>query len=128
MQNSPALTFPHRSPSYDTRRVEDGKGMLRPTVDYSRAAETFRALGDASRVKIVDALLRQELCTRDLADITGLSEPAVSQHLRLLRMLRIVTNHRHGHRVFYTLDDGHVRSLLALAMAHLDDANEPRTG
>ena len=65
---------------------------------YLQLAETFRALADSSRVKIVYSLLRQELCTCDLAAITGQSESAVSQHLRVLRQLRLVRNRRATHQ------------------------------
>ncbi|MEX2599702.1 MAG: metalloregulator ArsR/SmtB family transcription factor, partial [Dehalococcoidia bacterium] len=119
---------PHRPPLQEAQRIAEGKRLLRSGREYADAADTFRALGDPSRVKIVDALLRQELCTSDLADITGLSEPSVSQHLRLLRMMRIVSGHRHGRNVFYALEDEHVRSLLTLTMAHLQDDAAEQTG
>ena len=109
-------------------RIDLARRALRPLDDYLRAAEIFRSLGDPSRVKIVDALAQRELCTSDLSAVTGLSEPAVSQHLRLLRMLRMVTSHRHGHRVFHTLVDQHVRSLLGLTMEHLREPHVEKAG
>ena len=123
-----AISPPQHQPSeaIARERVDRGFASLRGASDYVRSAELFRALGDPSRVKIADMLLSQELCTSDLAEVTGLSESAVSQHLRVLRMLRIVTSHRHGHRVFHTLDDEHVRNLLELTMAHLRDEFGPR--
>ena len=109
----------HRLLVTDTQRVQEGWRALGPDDTYVRIAEIFRALADTSRVKIVDALLHQELCTSDLSAIIGLSESAVSQHLRILRMLRVVRSNRHGHRVFYALDDDHMRSLLTLTVDHL---------
>jgi len=50
------------------------------------------------------------------------SEPAVSQHLRLLRALRIVRGRRVGKMVFYSLEDDHVRALLAMALGHRDES------
>jgi DNA-binding transcriptional ArsR family regulator len=117
-------TLPHGVIADDAERVAHGRSAMRPPSDYTRTAEIFRSLGDPSRVKIVDALLRQELCTGDLAELLGLSEPAISQHLRVLRMLRVVSSHRHGHRVFHTLDDEHVRNLLELTMEHVRDTLE----
>ena len=108
------------------QRVAEGRRRARTPVEYALAAEIYRALGDPTRVKIIDELLHQELCTSDLAEIIGLSEPAVSQHLRLLRMQRVVTSHRHGQRVFYALDDDHVRDLLSLTMDHVKDHAEAR--
>jgi DNA-binding transcriptional ArsR family regulator len=111
----------HRLCATDTQRVAIGWGGLRSAETYGQVAELFRALSDPSRVKIVDALARQELCTRDLALIIGISEPAVSQHLRVLRVLQVVSSHRHGSRVFYSLDDDHIRKLLSLTVAHVED-------
>ena len=107
-------------------RIAEGRRRARAPSTYAAAAEIYRALGDPTRGKIIDELLHQELCTSDLAEIIGISEPAVSQHLRLLRALRVVTSHRHGQRVFYALDDDHVRDLLSLTMAHVKDRAEAR--
>ena len=107
-------------------RIAEGRRRARAPSEYAHAAEIYRALGDPTRVKIIDELLHQELCTSDLAEIIGLSEPAVSQHLRLLRAQRVVTSHRHGQRVFYALDDDHVRDLLSLTMAHVKDREGAR--
>ncbi len=107
-------------------RIAEGRRRARAPSEYAHAAEIYRALGDPTRVKIIDELLHQELCTSDLAEIIGASEPAVSQHLRLLRAQRVVTSHRHGQRVFYALDDDHVRDLLSLTMAHVRDRAEAR--
>jgi DNA-binding transcriptional ArsR family regulator len=100
-------------------RVREGNALLWDDDLYLRISEIFRVLADSSRAKIVDALLHQELCTSDLAPIVGISESAVSQHLRMLKLLRVVKSHRHGNRVFYALDDDHVRSLLQLTVDHL---------
>ena len=107
-------------------RIAEGRRRARAPSEYAHAAEIYRALGDPTRVKIIDELLHQELCTSDLAEIVGISEPAVSQHLRLLRAQRVVTSHRHGQRVFYALDDDHVRDLLSLTLAHVRDHAEAR--
>ena len=114
----------HRLGTTDVQRVEQGLRNLRANDAYAHIADTFRALADPSRVKIMDALLAQELCTSDLAAIVGISDPAVSQHLRLLRAMRVVRAHRHGNRVFYSLDDEHVRRLLILTAAHLEHSSE----
>ena len=84
-------------------------------------AETFRALADSSRAKIVYSLLRQELCVCDLAAVVGLSESAVSQHLRVLRNLRLVRTRREGKLIYYQLDDAHVQALLDVSLSHLTD-------
>src|SRR4051794_33767378 len=86
-------------------RVETARGRLLDDAAYVDLAETFRALGDSTRSKIVHALIDQSLCVCDLAQVVGVSEPAVSQHLRLLRSLRIVRGRRAGKMVYYALED-----------------------
>lgn len=93
------------------------------TPDQTRLlAETFRVLGDVTRVRILDALATGELCVCDLASLLGLTESAVSHQLRLLRGLRLVRSRRDGRMVFYTLDDQHIVSLFAQALEHVAES------
>ena len=112
----------------DRERVERGRAMLLEEDAYIELAETFRALADSSRAKIVYSLLHQELCTCDLAAITGNSESSVSQHLRVLRELRLVKSRRSGKMVFYSLDDAHIRILLSVCLSHVRDAERQHEG
>lgn len=82
-------------------------------------AAIFAALGEPTRLRIVHALSAGELCVGDLAALLGMPVPAVSQHLRVLRDLRIVRNRRAGKMVYYALDDAHVADLFAVALAHV---------
>ncbi|MBO0709267.1 MAG: helix-turn-helix transcriptional regulator [Candidatus Dormibacteraeota bacterium] len=86
---------------------------------YERLAETFGALADPTRARIVHLLLEEERYTEDLARMVGVSEPAVSQHLRLLRRLGLVASRRQGRYVYYRLDDDHVAQLVRTSLAHL---------
>lgn len=93
-------------------------------------AETFRLLGDATRVRILDALSKSELCVNDLARLLGLSESAVSHQLRLLRGVRLVRPRRAGRMVFYSLDDQHIVGLFAQGLEHVQEraaSNAART-
>lgn len=82
-------------------------------------AAFYGALADPTRVRIVSALRRGELCVGDLVLLLEKSQPAVSHQLRILRSLRLVRAHRRGRRVFYTLDDDHVRVLFEQGLEHL---------
>ena len=84
-------------------------------------AETFRALGDPTRVRILDALSHGELCVCDLAAVLSLSQSAVSHQLRFLRSLRLVKPRREGRMVFYSLDDRHVVDLLQQGLRHVEE-------
>jgi len=84
-------------------------------------AETFRTLGDPTRVRMLDALSQSELCVCDLAALIGLSESAVSHQLRLLRNLRLVKARREGRMVFYALDDRHIITLFRQGLRHVQE-------
>jgi DNA-binding transcriptional ArsR family regulator len=81
-------------------------------------AELFGALADATRAKIVHALMQRELCTCDIAAVVGITESGTSQHLRVLRNLRLVKARRQGKFVYYSLDDAHVTLLVQVGLAH----------
>ena len=74
-------------------------------------AETFEALADPTRARILYALIRRPLCVRDLAIIVGISVSGVSHQLRFLRERRIVTSRRLGNAIEYAVDDAHVAAL-----------------
>ena len=84
-------------------------------------ADTFRILGDPTRIRILDALSGGELCVCDIASLAGISESAVSHQLRLLRSMRLVKSHRAGRLVFYALDDQHIIELLRQAHTHVEE-------
>lgn len=106
-------------------KVIIGRALLLPFEEISALAGIFAALSDPTRAKIVYSILQQELCTCDLAAITGISESAVSQHLAVLRRLRLVRSRRVGKVVYYTLDDPHIDALLEICLQHVrDQANE----
>ena len=88
-------------------------------------AETFKVLGDTTRVRILDALARAELCVCDIARLFALSESAVSHQLRLLRGMRLVRPRRAGRMVYYTLDDQHIVGLFARGLEHVQERAAP---
>jgi DNA-binding transcriptional ArsR family regulator len=110
-------------PCVEHNRVEAARELLFDDRTYSHLADIFRALGDATRAKIVFSLMQQELCTCDLAELTGISESAVSQHLRVLRSLRLVKSRRKGKLVYHSLDDAHIAILLQVGLSHVRDGD-----
>lgn len=82
-------------------------------------AETFRILADPTRLQMIDALQRRELCVAELAAVVGSSESAVSHHLRHLRLARLVRTRREGRLVHYRLDDDHVALLVNIGLEHV---------
>ena len=94
-----------------------------PLTDTSAVAlaETFKVLGDPTRVRILDALSRSELCVHDLAARVGMSESAISHQLRLLRGQRVVRTRRDGRNIYYALDDQHIVGLFAQGLEHVEE-------
>jgi ArsR family transcriptional regulator len=87
-------------------------------------AETFRALGDPTRVRILHALSGRELCVCDLAALLDMTSSAVSHQLRLLRHLRLVRPRKAGRMVYYSLDDDHVVDLFQRCLEHVTHAGQ----
>ena len=105
----------------DLSRVRKLRAELVAPDAVQGLADTFSALGDPTRVRILDALSHGELCVCDLAAVLGLSQSAVSHQLRLLRNLRVVRPRREGRIVFYSLDDQHIISIFKQTLQHVEE-------
>lgn len=92
-----------------------------PDEDICDLADFFKVFGDSSRLKVLWALHRSELCVTHMAEALGMSAPAVSHQLRILRQGKLVTTRRDGKNVYYSLADDHVQSILELGLEHLDE-------
>ena len=97
------------------------RSRLLDEASTSALAETFKVLGDPTRVRILDALAQAELPVCDLAEVLGLTQSAVSHQLRLLRGLRLVRARRDGQHIYYTLDDQHIVKLFEQGLEHVQE-------
>lgn len=86
----------------------------------TQAVRTFHLLADATRLRVVWALLHREHSVSDLAAAVGAQPATVSQHLAKLRLARLVRTRRDGTRIFYAAEDVHVRQVLRDALYHAD--------
>lgn len=91
-----------------------GKDRLQQVADF------YKLLGDSTRCRILCALLRQELCVCDLANVLSMTKSSISHQLRKLRTMGVVKCRRDGKEVYYSLDDHHVHDIFALTMTHLE--------
>jgi ArsR family transcriptional regulator, lead/cadmium/zinc/bismuth-responsive transcriptional repressor len=105
----------------DPAKVTALRTQLLSQSSVDALAETFRLLADGTRVRMLDALSRSELCVCDLARLLGLSESAVSHQLRLLRGVRLVRARREGRMMFYALDDQHIVRLFDQGLRHVEE-------
>lgn len=109
------------APHLDRRRTAVRSLMLMGARTSEALADTFRVLGDPTRVRILDALAGGELCVCDIASLVGISESAASHQLRLLRGMRLVRPRRAGRLVYYAVDDHHILELLTQARTHVEE-------
>lgn len=102
----------------DEKKVKAVKKRIPNDTIINELAETFKNLGDFTRLKILLALAEEELCVCDAASLIGVSVSAVSHQLRLLKNARLVKYRKYGKMVYYSLDDDHVKKIVNEAMIH----------
>lgn len=100
-------------------KILEAKKKLPEEEAILEISDFFDALGNPTRLKILFALLENELCTCDLSNITGLSVSAISHQLRILKDRKIVAYRKDGKNVFYRLDDEHIKDVLKIALKHV---------
>ena len=84
-------------------------------------AELFKVFGDSTRMKIICALLEEELCVCDIAAITNTTQSAISHQLRVLKQAKLVKYRKEGKVVYYSLDDEHVREIFMKGREHIEE-------
>lgn len=84
-------------------------------------AELFKVFGDSTRVRILYALFKNEMCVCDIAELLTMSQSAISHQLRVLKQARLVKYRRDGKTVFYALCDDHIQTILNMGMEHISE-------
>ena len=109
-------------------RTRSSSAALRTTTAARRSrargnelAELFKTFGDPTRIRILYLLSRAPLCVCDIAAVLGLTQPAVSYQLKILRQARLIKPRREGKTVFYSLADRHVEIIIGMAKEHLEE-------
>jgi DNA-binding transcriptional ArsR family regulator len=119
MKNRAAMTSPlvfmNRKGAEEAR-----KKIHRPEV-LQGLSQTFKMLGDETRLKICLVLAKHELCVSDVAGLVGLSESAVSHQLRIMKAMRLVAYRKEGKMTLYMLNDDHIEALIQLGVRHVSE-------
>ena len=84
-------------------------------------AELFKVFGDSTRIRILYVLFEAEVCVCDLAETLSMTQSAISHQLKILKQSKLVKSRREGKSVFYSLADGHVRTILGQGMEHITE-------
>ena len=102
--------------------IINGVGAVMPDdAELCELAEFFRVFGDSTRIRILYALSKAEMCVCDLAGLLGVSQSAVSHQLQILRSSRLVRYRREGKTVFYSLSDEHIFSIIGQGLEHIKE-------
>src|SRR5258708_5275505 len=108
----------------DAEAVEAARAEALPEAHLQMIVETFQALADSTRARILYALIQRPMCVRDLAILVGVSASGVSHQLRFLRDRRLVKPRREGNIIYYLVDDHHVAALFKEADYHVDHVRQ----
>ena len=84
-------------------------------------ADLFKVFGDFTRIRILFVLFEAEVCVCDLAEALDMTQSAISHQLKILKQARLVKSRREGKSVFYSLADGHVRTIIAQGRDHIEE-------
>lgn len=97
------------------------RANMPPEEELYDLAELFKVFGDTTRVKILYALFEKEMCVCDIAALLGMTQSAISHQLRVLKQARLVKSRREGKVVYYSLDDGHIQTIFAQGLEHIEE-------
>ena len=99
--------------------VRKARDVMIEEADVTSLAYFFKVFGDATRIKILQALSAGELCVCDIAALLNMTQSAISHQLKVLKNSKLVKFRREGKVVFYRLSDNHVKTIIAQGMEHL---------
>ena len=106
----------------EKEKVKSVKKKMKTDRFFHDMAETFKAMSDPTRTKIIYALCQEnELCVHDMAIIIGTTNSAISHQLRTLRNMKLVKYNKVGKVAFYSLDDIHINNLFAEGLRHVEE-------
>jgi ArsR family transcriptional regulator len=86
-----------------------------------RLGDVFKIFGDSTRLKLLLLLTEGEMCVLDITQKMNMNQSAVSHQLKILKQSKLIRSRREGKQIFYSLDDDHVRSIIALGREHVEE-------
>ncbi|MCH4201115.1 MAG: metalloregulator ArsR/SmtB family transcription factor [Clostridium tyrobutyricum] len=100
--------------------VNVAKENITNDTSICNMAEFFKVLNDPTRLKIINALMLSEMCVCDICAVLGMSQPAISHHLKVLRQTKLIKYRRDGKITYYSLDDEHIKPIFNQCLDHVD--------
>ncbi|MFQ6055997.1 MAG: ArsR/SmtB family transcription factor [Methanosarcinales archaeon] len=105
----------------DEKKVKKVEREMLESEKVDNIVDIFKAIGDQTRLKILYALSKEEMCVCDISALLKMRDSAISHHLKLLRTLRLVKFKRKGKMAYYSLNDDHVIKLLEIGVEHAEE-------
>ena len=105
-------------------KVDDSKSKMLKDDILGSIVEFYKALGDKTRIKIINALESNEHCVCDLAYMLNMTKSAVSHQLKYLIDMGLVKGVRQGKEIFYSLDDEHIKLVFDISYEHIIEKNK----
>jgi ArsR family transcriptional regulator len=99
--------------------IDKVKENLPPEASLMDLAEFFKIFGDTTRIRILYVLFQSEMCVCDIANILNMTQSAISHQLRTLKQMQLVKFRRQGKTVYYSLSDGHIKTIINQGMEHI---------
>lgn len=99
--------------------VKDIKPQMPNTILLYELSDFFKVMGDGTRIQLLWALDKSEMCVGDLAVLLNMTKSAVSHQLKTLRTAKLVRAEKKGKNVYYSLNDSHVQIIFEKALEHI---------
>lgn len=101
--------------------VKEVKKIMPKDDEIYDLAELFKVFADSTRMKMIYALMENELCVCDLANIVNTTQSAISHQLKILRQSKLVKFRKEGKVVYYSLDDEHISQIVKKGREHIEE-------
>ena len=118
LRSSSGIIVSYNEANYNDRIPKEHIPAERELNDL---AEFFKVFGDVTRLKLLSVLFHSEMCVCDLSKTLNMSQSAISHQLRILKQMKLVKNRREGKTVFYSLADGHIKTIINQGMEHIQE-------
>ncbi|MBE5763084.1 MAG: winged helix-turn-helix transcriptional regulator [Clostridiales bacterium] len=102
-------------------KVNEVKSKMLSDDEYLNLSDLFKMFADSTRVRIMHALEKSELCVCDLANLLNMTKSAISHQLQSLRLMNLVKYRKEGQVVYYSLKDDHVKKLIDIGFEHISE-------
>ena len=104
--------------------VEDTLSKMPENTKLQKLASVVKIMGDATRCKLLFALLQNEMCVCDLANVLSMTKSSISHQLSKMKDVGLVKCRKSGKTVYYSLDDEHISEIFEVGLKHIEHKKE----